>query len=56
MIGERMVTTKTIDNIIDAIIERIEIAGIRLDEAYPNLPISDRNELIDIIKDMIEYE
>jgi len=52
-----MITTKTADEIIDAIMERVEVAGIgNADNLYPNLSMSDRNELINIIKDMIEYE
>ena len=51
-----MITTRQIDEIIDAILDRIEVLGNNMDELYPDLPISDRNELVSIIKDIIGDE
>lgn len=56
-----MITTKQADEIIDAIMERVEMRGIHGDELYPamclpqygQLNVSDRNELIGIIKDIV---
>lgn len=45
---------KKADEIIDAVLERVEIVGEHNDDAYPSLPISDRNELINIIIDIVE--
>jgi len=48
-----MITTKEADEIIDAIMERVEIRGMGdRDKFYPMLPISDRNDLIIIIKEI----
>lgn len=50
-----MVTTKEADEIIDAVLERVEIVGRVPDnvDVYPDLSTSERNKLINIIKDII---
>jgi len=49
-----MVTTKQVDEIIDLILDYVEVAGINIDEAYPDIPTSDRNKLVSMIKNIIE--
>lgn len=49
-----MITTKQVDEIIDAVMERIEIGGIHRDEWCPLLSTNDRNQLIGIIKDIVD--
>lgn len=42
------------DEIIDAVLERVEIVGEHNGDAYPSLPISDRTELVNIIIDIVK--
>lgn len=49
-----MVTTKEIDDIIEVVMERIFIEGPHSDDAYPQMTTKDRNELLSIVKDIIE--
>ena len=41
------------DEIIDAVLERIEITGGNYDDAYSYISTPDRNELITIIIDIV---
>lgn len=49
-----MITTKQADEIIDVVLDYVEVTGNNMDELYPDIPISDRNRLISIIKDIVE--
>lgn len=51
-----MVSIKTVDEIIKAVLERVGIEGSNIEDAYPDISVSERNELISIIKDLVEYE
>jgi hypothetical protein len=49
-----MVTTKQADEIIDVVLERVYIEGPHSDDAFPQMDSNERNELISLIKDIIE--